>query len=138
MLFIFAACTTASDIYIEPDPIPTSAPPNTVFNGPIEAFAAGREASFILRPDGTLWAWGWNSYGQVGNGQVDYLQTDSGHMTNPNPTMIMENVAHVSAGDGHVLAMTTDGRLWAWGNNNSGQLGDGTQDNRFFPVLIVE
>lgn len=40
-------------------------------------------------------------------------------------------------GDGHTLALKTDGTLWAWGFNGEGQLGDGTFDDRNYPVQIV-
>jgi alpha-tubulin suppressor-like RCC1 family protein len=48
----------------------------------------------------------------------------------------MDNVVAVSAGDGHTLAVTSDGILWAWGDNSYGQLGDGTKEDRLLPVRI--
>ena len=91
-----------------------------------------------IRKDGTLWMWGVNTDGQVGNAQADVVHIDEIMVASPTPMKIMEDVVAVSPGIGHTMAMTTDGRLWAWGRNNHGQLGDGTQENRYTPVLIVE
>ncbi|MCL2367913.1 MAG: hypothetical protein FWC72_02860 [Oscillospiraceae bacterium] len=52
--------------------------------------------------------------------------------------MIMENVATVSAGFRHTLAIRADGSLWAWGANDRGQLGDGTTEDRHSPVMVME
>ena len=54
------------------------------------------------------------------------------------PVLIMENAAYVSLMGRHTMAIRTDGSLWAWGNNEYGQLGDGTTINRFEPVKIME
>ncbi|MCL2377286.1 MAG: hypothetical protein FWC76_07830 [Defluviitaleaceae bacterium] len=92
----------------------------------------------VIREDGTLWMWGVNTDGQVGNNRADIIHINAIMVASPNPTMIMEDIVAVSPGIGHTMAMTTDGRLWAWGRNNHGQLGDGTQENRHTPVLIME
>jgi len=111
----------------------------------IVAAAYGHTAA--IKEDGTLWKWGANNFGQIGNGQVDYVEAEwDSHplvwKVNADPVMIMEEVVAVSnTGGGHTLALTNDGRLWAWGNNGDGQLGivtDGTMENRYTPVLIME
>jgi alpha-tubulin suppressor-like RCC1 family protein len=88
-----------------------------------------------IKTDGTLWIWGNNSYGSFGN------NTQSGFVYRSSPVQIgtETNWASVSLDD-HVLALKTDGTLWAWGNNDNGQLGIGaiapTNSHRSSPVQI--
>ncbi|MDO7854505.1 RCC1 domain-containing protein, partial [Hymenobacter convexus] len=81
--------------------------------------SAGGNHSLSIHPDGTLWAWGNNASGQLGNGAIGGI--------NPTPTQVgtATNWASVSAGSVHTLAVRTDGTLWAWGSNSNGQLGTG-------------
>jgi alpha-tubulin suppressor-like RCC1 family protein len=90
--------------------------------------AAGRLHSLYLGSNGSLWAWGSNGFGQLGDG------TTTGRTT---PKQILTGVAAVAAGDNHTLALKTDGSLWAWGSNGSGQLGDGTTTNRSTPTQVL-
>ncbi len=77
----------------------------------------------------TLWAWGRNNYGQLGDG------TDTTRII---PTQItMDNDwAVISSGYTHTLAIKSNGTLWAWGDNGSGRLGDGTTIDKLSPVQI--
>jgi alpha-tubulin suppressor-like RCC1 family protein len=84
--------------------------------------------SMILKTDGTLWACGYNGYGQLGDGTTTDRST---------PVLIMADVASVSAGGYHTMILKTDGTLWACGSNGSGELGDGTTINRSAPVQIM-
>jgi alpha-tubulin suppressor-like RCC1 family protein/rRNA maturation protein Nop10 len=91
--------------------------------------ADGIGHSLGIKSDGTLWAWGNNLYGQLGNG------------TNTNTTTPIQvgsdrNWLSISAGSYHSVAIKTDGTLWAWGNNAQGKLGDGTTTNRNSPIQI--
>ncbi|TGE23359.1 RCC1 domain-containing protein [Hymenobacter metallicola] len=97
-----------------------------VLNG---TFDAGTNHSVSLHPDGTLWAWGNNFYGQLGNGTLDNRNT---------PTQVGSATtwAQVSAGSNHTVALRADGTLWAWGLNSNGQLGDGTLTTHTSPVQI--
>lgn len=80
--------------------------------------------------DGTVHAWGANSYGQVGDG------TTTNHAS-PTSITSLNNIASVAAGGSHSLALTTDGLVYAWGRNDKGQLGDGTQQNRLAPQQVT-
>ncbi|MDR2560491.1 MAG: Ig-like domain-containing protein [Holophagales bacterium] len=93
------------------------------------AIAAGDGHSLTIKDDGTLWAWGRNQYGQLGDGT----------QTNRNaPVQVGDdnNWETISAGHSHSLAIKQDGSLWGWGRNDQGQLGDGTQTNRNVPKKI--
>jgi alpha-tubulin suppressor-like RCC1 family protein len=71
------------------------------------------------RTDGTLWCWGWNAYGQVGNGGVVTPQTA--------PVQVAGTTWRtVKAGYSHTCATRVDGTLWCWGNNANGELGIGS------------
>jgi alpha-tubulin suppressor-like RCC1 family protein len=74
--------------------------------------------SAAVRSDGTVWTWGSNEYGQLGNGR-----RDDGH---PEPELVMglEGCVSVAAGARHTLALKKDGTIWSWGDNESCQLGD--------------
>ncbi len=92
------------------------------------AVSAGWNHSLAVKIDGTLWAWGQNGYGQLGDGTIsDQLL----------PVKIMSDVIQVSAGDGYTMILKTDGTLWACGNNYYGQLGDGSKTNRNKPIQIM-
>ena len=91
--------------------------------------AAGYNHTIGIQTDGSLWAWGRNDYGQVGDGTN----------TNKNvPTQIGTDTdwKFIAAGDNHTMAIKNNGTLWAWGRNNYGQLGDGTTINKNIPLLV--
>jgi alpha-tubulin suppressor-like RCC1 family protein len=91
------------------------------------AISAGDFHTVALKSDGTLWAWGWNYYGQLGDGTTTRKNT---------PTQIGTdtNWRSISAGDSHTAALKTDNTLWTWGYNALGQLGDGTILSKSTPV----
>ena len=91
--------------------------------------AAGGNYTVAIRSDGTLWAWGENRFGQLGDGTVidRSLPTRIGTAT---------NWATVTVGGRHTVAIRRDGSLWAWGENRFGQLGDGPTANRNAPTRI--
>ena len=84
-----------------------------------------------IKTDGTLWAWGANAAGQLGN--LSLTATSS-------PVLVSgpagASWSAISAGTGHALAITTLGRLYAWGNGVSGRLGDLTAVTKSSPVLV--
>ena len=94
--------------------------------------SAGTNHTLGVRSDGVLLTWGSNLHGQLGNGTWHVTTTNS-------PTAIMSAVTSwtsVSAGHWYSMATRADGSLWAWGNNGSGRLGDGTQAERLSPISI--
>jgi alpha-tubulin suppressor-like RCC1 family protein len=93
--------------------------------------AAGFDHTCARMKDGTLWCWGLNADGQVGDG------TSTNRNLPVQVTALGNNVAGVSAGDQHTCARKTDGTLWCWGLNADGQLGDGTNTSRASPVQVM-
>jgi len=95
--------------------------------------SAGAGHTMIITSDNTLWAWGRNSSGQLGDG----TKLERRGLPNQEPLKIMEDVISVSAGDSHTMAITSDGTLWGWGRNSSGQLGNGSQIEQLEPAKIL-
>ena len=92
------------------------------------SIAAGYYHSLGLKSDGTLWAWGGNNSGQLGDG-TSYDRHS--------PVQIGTDLwASIAAGSYHSLGLKSDGTLWGWGWNYYGQLGDGTTVNKSSPVQI--
>ena len=96
----------------------------------ITAVAAGNEHSLALKSDGTVWGWGSNSNGQLGNGVT------AGSQPSPVPVSVLTNVTAIAAGVNFSLALKGDGSVWAWGYNGSGQLGDNSIIDRWTPVQV--
>ena len=94
------------------------------------AIAAGSYTSYALKTDGTVWAWGANNGGQIGDGTTTTR-------TSPVAVSGLSNVIAIAAGATHALALKGDGTVWAWGSNAYGQLGDGTTTSRTTPVQVT-
>ena len=82
--------------------------------------SAGYRHSLAIKSDGTLWSWGWNTYGATG------LGTAVGTQLTPAQVGTATTWTAVSAGSTHSLAIRSDGTLWAWGFNGNGRTGLGT------------
>ena len=100
----------------------------------VTAVAAGGFHSLALKKDGTVWSWGENTNGQLGNG------------TNVNATIAqavstgqtgVASITGIAAGGSHSLALDINGQVWAWGYNGNGQLGDGTLVDKNLPVKVT-
>jgi len=108
--------------------IPAMVSALTGLNGVI-AISAGDNHSIAIRNDHSVWAWGANSSGQLGNGTF----TDASF---PIQVPGLANVKAVDGGGDHSLALLTNGIIWAWGNNSYGQLGNGTTQNDSVPSMV--
>jgi alpha-tubulin suppressor-like RCC1 family protein len=91
--------------------------------------SAGFFHSLGIRSDGSLYAWGFNRLGQLGQGNT---------MDKNVPARVgtKNDWVAVSAGEYHSLALRTDGSLWAWGSNSHGQLGLGDEVTRHLPARV--
>ncbi len=90
--------------------------PRKLGNGFVSV-ALGGEHALAIRADGSLWAWGQNNYGQLGDGS-DTFQAE--------PVKVGEGFAQVAAGHFHSAGIRKDGSLWLWGGNQRGQIGVGS------------
>lgn len=96
----------------------------------VTAIAAGGAHSLVLKTDGTVWAFGANASGQLGDNTVIDKSTAV-------PVSGLASVVAIAAGDNHSLAIKSDGTLWAWGKNLNGQLGDGTTTDKHVPTQVL-
>ncbi|MBK6847195.1 MAG: RCC1 repeat-containing protein [Proteobacteria bacterium] len=93
--------------------------------------AAGSFATCAHRSDGSLWCWGANEVGQVGDG------TTTRRLSPVLVTALGTSVVQVAAFNAHVCARRSDGSVWCWGPNGEGQLGDATTLARLSPVRVT-
>lgn len=110
--------------------------PKKIMEGVKDVAVAGSYVTFVVKNDGTLWSWGSNSDGILGDG------TES--TSRNTPKKILDNVREVISWTWTAYAIKNDGSLWAWGENiyspnktMRGQVGDGTTSHRLSPVRIL-
>jgi hypothetical protein len=85
----------------------------------VTAIASGNGTGYALKNDGTVWSWGYNHSGELGNGSTANTNT-------PVQVTGLAGVTAIAAGANNGYALKADGTVWAWGAGNHGQLGDGT------------
>jgi alpha-tubulin suppressor-like RCC1 family protein len=93
--------------------------------------SAGSLHSLALRADGTLWAWGSNTNGRLGDNSIT---------SRSSPVSVVGGFTdwiQVNAGNSHNIALRANGTAWAWGSNANGRLGDNTTTSRSSPVSVV-
>jgi alpha-tubulin suppressor-like RCC1 family protein len=95
----------------------------------VKAISSGGHHGLALKNDDTLWAWGKNEFGELGDGTTTNSST---------PVHVLSDVQAIAGGQVYSLALKKDGTLWAWGRNNWGQLGDGTTTQRNTPVQVSD
>ncbi len=103
--------------------------PEQIVASNVTAIAAGFSHSLFLKSNGSLWAMGNNSSGQLGDGSYNN--------TNLPEQIVASNVTAIAAGTYFSLFLKSNGSLWAMGDNSAGQLGDGTDNQTNLPEQIV-
>jgi alpha-tubulin suppressor-like RCC1 family protein len=93
------------------------------------AVSGGDGFTAMLRSDGTVWTWGGNAFGQLGDGTF----TDR---SSPAQVKGLSNVVTMTARDYHMLAIESDGSVWAWGSGMNGELGYGGASDQSTPVRV--
>jgi alpha-tubulin suppressor-like RCC1 family protein len=116
--------TSASDEYL-PWPVQVKGAGGSGVLTGVTAIAAGERHSLAIRSDGTAWAWGWNIYGQLGDGTEGRNDCSFGDACRQTPVQVsgLAGVRAIAGGGKHSLAVTDDGQVWAWGANDNYQLG---------------
>ncbi|MBP1760364.1 MAG: putative cell wall binding protein, partial [Firmicutes bacterium] len=94
------------------------------------AASGGTQSTLALNSDGSVWGWGLNQYGQIGDGTS---------ASRPYRVKVvgLSEVKAIAAGSMHSVAVKNDGTVFAWGLNSSGTLGDGTLVNRYLPIQVT-
>ena len=105
----------------------------TIIMEDVIAVSSNTNHAMAITSDGSLWAWGRNYVG----GWAGMLG-DGTFRDRTEPVKIMEDVVSVSAGGSHTLAITSDGNLWAWGDNSNNQLGIGTDRGEYESTRLMD
>ncbi len=97
----------------------------------ITAISTQRLHTLALKSDGTVWSWGKDYYGELGDGGTN--------LDKATPVQVsgLTGIIAIAAGGNHSLALKSDGTVWSWGHNSNGQLGDGTTTDRGAPVAVA-
>ena len=103
--------------------------PDVGINSYSQVLSLGDYHSGVIAQDGSLYMWGVNDFGQIGDGTTKNRYK---------PTKILDHVVSVSLGDYYSGAITQDGSLYMWGSNVYGQIGDGTTEDRYKPTKILD
>ncbi|MBU1241356.1 hypothetical protein KKF84_20945 [Myxococcota bacterium] len=136
------ALTTAGEVYCwggnsigelgigSPSPTRSATPLTIDATGVFTDLGAGAGHFCAVKDDGTLWCWGFNNYGQLGDGTVT---------TSFGPVQAVDVVDAVRFGGGylHSCYVNSGGATYCWGYNSSGDLGDGTVTNSNVPVEVL-
>uniref|UniRef100_A0A8B9GYT0 RCC1 and BTB domain containing protein 2 n=1 Tax=Astyanax mexicanus TaxID=7994 RepID=A0A8B9GYT0_ASTMX len=98
----------------------------------IVSLSYGTGPHVVIATAGEVFAWGHNGYSQLGNGTTNHGLTPALVSTN----LISKRVTEVACGSHHTIALTTEGEVFAWGYNNSGQVGSGSTANQPTPRRV--
>jgi alpha-tubulin suppressor-like RCC1 family protein len=108
----------------------------TGLSASVISVAAGSESTCALTSLGTVWCWGDNSNGQLGNGTFT-LSTVPVQVMDSTGSAPLADIARISAGAFHTCAVTNTGAAFCWGDNSNGQLGNGTEIVSNLPVPVA-
>lgn len=103
---------------------------NTKSPNTYKSIAAGYSHSLAIKSDGTLWTWGGNEFGQLGDGSKE-------DKDKPTQIGLETKWSKVYAGSQFSLALKSDGTLWSWGDNKYGSLGNGSTENQDQPAQVT-
>ncbi len=101
--------------------------------------SAGSAHVVALKANGTVWTWGYNGNGELGDGKNRNTNIPVQVLTGAQDSNsgYLENIIQVAAGSNHNLALDKDGTVWAWGYGSHGELGNRTTANSSLPVKVI-
>jgi alpha-tubulin suppressor-like RCC1 family protein len=107
-----------------PNPVPVPGLDGAV------AVAAGKDHTVALKDDGSVWAWGNNRWGQLGDGTTNASLL---------PILMagLNDITAITVGGHFAMALNADGTVWVWGANHAGQLGNGTTNDSLRPMQVM-
>ena len=111
-------------------PAEVHGPGDVSFLNSLNAIMGGEVHNVALKSDGTVWAWGANIFGQLGNGSTNEAHT-------PVQVSGLSSVTALGGRGYHTLAIDAGGSVWGWGWNSAGELGNGTTNPTTVPVKVV-
>ncbi len=112
-------------------PVQVHGPNNVGFLSNITTIAGGNGHCLAMDSSGNVWAWGNNTYGQLGNG-TNNVSSYPIQVSKPSGVTFTA----ISGGWGHSIALDSNGKVWAWGHNTEGELGNGTTNDSNVPVQV--
>ena len=115
----------------------SNVPVKVMDSGVAAANAGVGYTTAIIKEDGTLWMCGNNEYGQLGTGGSEEIVTEPVEVVFKDASGNKLKVKSANSGWSHTAVVTEDGTLWTFGENKSGQLGDGTDIDRRTPVKVA-
>ncbi|HEX2699079.1 MAG TPA: DUF1963 domain-containing protein [Acidimicrobiales bacterium] len=118
------------DAVMRPSDPPRHVPSVVPGIGPAVAIGSSERHRVALLADGTVWAWGFNANGQLGDGTKR-------NRAAPVAVRGLAGVRAIAVGASHSLALTAEGAVYAWGANDKGQVGDATHEDRPQPTLVA-
>jgi alpha-tubulin suppressor-like RCC1 family protein len=122
--------TTVQKLY----PVAVKLANGTPLSGIVE-IACGATHSLALKNDGTVWAWGANASGQIGDGTTTSPRSFATQVK-VSTSSFLTNVVSIAGGAAHSAAAKSDNSVWCWGLNSSGQLGNNSTKSSSFPVRV--
>ncbi|HEY8432542.1 MAG TPA: hypothetical protein VIL20_29430, partial [Sandaracinaceae bacterium] len=126
-------------------PLPTEVPGMTG----VTQIATTSRFTCALKSDGTVWCWGYNLHGQLGDGIADHGVAGSSDNCTPttsesgdcsgDPVQVagIDDATHIGTGGSHACAIRASGELWCWGYNDTRQLGNNSRETSFTPVRVI-
>lgn len=129
--YVFNGELSLPETIINPENYTAKVNVNVVETGPSFpiAIASGFSSGYALKLDGTVWTWGSNNRGQLGNNTTI-------NSSIPVQVSNLSNITKIAAGGNSAYVLRSDGTVWAWGYNNSGQLGNNSYSNSSVPVKV--
>ena len=104
----------------------------------IEKISSGYDYTVALDKNGKVYAWGRNNYGQLGDGTTTNSNIPICISDIPTNPLNKVKIKEISAGNSHAVAIDEEGKVYTWGHNYGGQLGDGTTTDSNIPICISD